>query len=355
MKSECKYFASAYVSSKVLLESPEEKMHEPNTFMNAHSQDVAVDMTSNINLVEECVSSGCSDQAICYKPLVEFPSSPRAEIPESTDIEDVPFMNLYQSYASVPKIDFDLDALKKSVEDALVISGRMSSSDEEISKALVIPTPENACIPIKPPRKMKYYNRLRTEHVVYVLPDNHELLHDFERRKLDDPSPYLLAIWQPGETSSSFVPPKKKCSSDGSKLCKIKNCSYCWTIREQNSNIFRGTILIPCRTAMRGAFPLNGTYFQTNEVFADHETSLNPIVFRRELCKGLEKRALYCGSTVTSIFKLLDTRRIELCFWTGFLCLRAFDRKQRDPKELVRRLHTPPDERGPKFMSDDDI
>ncbi|CAB80123.1 hypothetical protein [Arabidopsis thaliana] len=236
MKSECKYFASAYVSSKVLLESPEEKMHEPNTFMNAHSQDVAVDMTSNINLVEECVSSGCSDQAICYKPLVEFPSSPRAEIPESTDIEDVPFMNLYQSYASVPKIDFDLDALKKSVEDALVISGRMSSSDEEISKALVIPTPENACIPIKPPRKMKYYNRLRTEHVVYVLPDNHELLHDFERRKLDDPSPYLLAIWQP-----------------------------------------------------------------------------------------------------------------------GFLCLRAFDRKQRDPKELVRRLHTPPDERGPKFMSDDDI
>lgn len=153
-------------SSKVLLESPEEKMHEPNTFMNAHSQDVAVDMTSNINLVEECVSSGCSDQAICYKPLVEFPSSPRAEIPESTDIEDVPFMNLYQSYASVPKIDFDLDALKKSVEDALVISGRMSSSDEEISKALVIPTPENACIPIKPPRKMKYYNRLRTEHVV---------------------------------------------------------------------------------------------------------------------------------------------------------------------------------------------
>ncbi|KAL9289076.1 DEMETER-like protein 3 [Arabidopsis thaliana] len=355
MKSECKYFASAYVSSKVLLESPEEKMHEPNTFMNAHSQDVAVDMTSNINLVEECVSSGCSDQAICYKPLVEFPSSPRAEIPESTDIEDVPFMNLYQSYASVPKIDFDLDALKKSVEDALVISGRMSSSDEEISKALVIPTPENACIPIKPPRKMKYYNRLRTEHVVYVLPDNHELLHDFERRKLDDPSPYLLAIWQPGETSSSFVPPKKKCSSDGSKLCKIKNCSYCWTIREQNSNIFRGTILIPCRTAMRGAFPLNGTYFQTNEVFADHETNLNPIVFRRELCKGLEKRALYCGSTVTSIFKFLDTRRIELCFWTGFLCLRAFDRKQRDPKELVRRLHTPPDERGPKFMSDDDI
>lgn len=156
-----------FFSSKVLLEGPEEKMHEPDTFMNAYSQDADVDMTSNINLIEECVSPGCSDQTICCKPLVEFPSSPRAEIPESTDIEDIPCINPYQLYARVPKIDFDMDALKKNVEDALVKGGRMlSSSDEEISKALVVLTPENACIPIKPPRKMKYYDRLRTEHVV---------------------------------------------------------------------------------------------------------------------------------------------------------------------------------------------
>lgn len=95
---------------------------------------------------------------------------------------------------------------------------------------------------------------------------------------------------------------------------------------------------IPCRTAMQGGFPLNGTYFQTNEVslfflhcigfhwtekffffqvFADHETSLEPIVFSRELCNGLEKRALYCGSSVTSIFRMLDETRTRLCFWTG--------------------------------------
>lgn len=53
------------------------------------------------------------------------------------------------------------------------------------------------------------------------------------------------------------------------------------------------------------------------QVFADHETSINPIIFRRELCDGLEKRALYCGSSVLAIFRLLDTRRIQLCFWTG--------------------------------------
>ncbi|XP_010432469.1 PREDICTED: DEMETER-like protein 3 [Camelina sativa] len=357
MKSECKYFASAYVSSKVLLEGPEEKTHdEPDTFKHACSQDVDVNMTSNINLIEECASPRCSEQDICCKPLVEFPSSPRPEIPELVDIEDFPWRNTYQPYARIPEIDIDLDALKKNVEDALVEGGKiLSSSDEEISKAIVLLTPENACIPIKPPRKMKYYDRLRTEHVVYVLPDNHKLLHDFERRELDDPSPYLLAIWQPGETSNSFTQPKKKCDFDGSELCKKKTCSYCWAIREQSSNTSRGTILIPCRTAMRAGFPLNGTYFQTNEVFADHETSLEPVVFPREWCDGLEKRAMYCGSSVSSIFRLLDTRRIQLCFWTGFLCMRAFDRKKRMPQELVRRLHTPPVERGPKYMHDDDI
>ncbi|XP_010437672.1 PREDICTED: DEMETER-like protein 3 [Camelina sativa] len=193
------------------------------------------------------------------------------------------------------------------------------------------------------------------QETLYVLPDNHKLLDDFERRELDDPSPYLLAIWQPGETSNSFTQPKKKCDFDGSELCKKKTCSYCWTIREQSSNTFRGTILIPCRTAMRGGFPLNGTYFQTNEVFADHETSLEPVVFPREWCDGLEKRAMYCGSSVSSIFRLLDTRRIQFCFWTGFLCMRAFDRKKRMPQELVRRLHTPPVGRGAKYMHDDDI
>ena len=32
-------------------------------------------------------------------------------------------------------------------------------------------------------------------------------------------------------------------------------------------------LLVPCRVAMKGRFPLHGTYFQTNEVFLDH-TSL---------------------------------------------------------------------------------
>ncbi|XP_013595261.1 DEMETER-like protein 3 isoform X1 [Brassica napus] len=365
MKSECKYFASAYVSSKVLLEGPEEKtqefqesqesqeFQESQESQTSYCHDNDAKMTSKINSIEECVSTECSNQTNCCEPIVEFPSSPAREIPELPDIEDTPCRSSCRSNAAIPGINIDIDALKKNVVDVFKKIGTiLNGSDDEISKALAVMTQENACIPMKLPRKTKYYDRLRTEHVVYVLPDNHEILNDFERRECDDPSPYLLALWQPGETSNSFMPPKKKCDSDGTNLCVIKTCSYCWNIREESSNTYRGTILIPCRTAMQGGFPLNGTYFQTNEVFADHETSLEPIVFSRELCNGLEKRALYCGSSVTSIFRMLDETRTRLCFWTGFVCMRGFDRKQRTPEGLVRRLHTPPDERGEKHMRD---
>ena len=39
-------------------------------------------------------------------------------------------------------------------------------------------------------------------------------------------------------------------------------------------------LFVPCRTATRGQFPLNGTYFQTNEVFLDHASLANPIMVR---------------------------------------------------------------------------
>ncbi len=37
-------------------------------------------------------------------------------------------------------------------------------------------------------------------------------------------------------------------------------------------------VLLPCRDALNGAFPLAGTYFQTNEVFLDDFTLTSPIV-----------------------------------------------------------------------------
>ncbi|EPS58533.1 hypothetical protein M569_16280, partial [Genlisea aurea] len=58
---------------------------------------------------------------------------------------------------------------------------------------------------------------------------------------------------------------------------------------------------IPCRTANRGSFPLNGTYFQVNEVFADHESSREPISVPRVWIWNLNQRPLFCGTSVSAI------------------------------------------------------
>ncbi|KAK7392558.1 hypothetical protein VNO78_21001 [Psophocarpus tetragonolobus] len=98
---------------------------------------------------------------------------------------------------------------------------------------------------------------------------------------------------------------------------------------------------MPCRTAMRGSFPLNGTYFQVNEVFADHDSSLNPISVPRSWIWNLNRRTVYFGTSVTTIFKGLTTQEIQQCFWRGYVCVRGFDRETRAPRPLMARLHFP--------------
>jgi hypothetical protein len=68
---------------------------------------------------------------------------------------------------------------------------------------------------------------------------------------------------------------------------------------------------------MRGSFPLNGTYFQVNELFADHESSLKPIDVPRDWIWDLPRRTVYFGTSVTSIFRGLSTEQIQFCFWKG--------------------------------------
>ena len=40
----------------------------------------------------------------------------------------------------------------------------------------------------------------------------------------------------------------------------------------------RCALLVPCCEAVHGRFPLNGTYFQTNEVFLDAATLEKPVL-----------------------------------------------------------------------------
>ncbi|CAK8531815.1 unnamed protein product [Lathyrus sativus] len=208
-----------------------------------------------------------------------------------------------------------------------------------MSKALVALNQEAAYIPTP---KLKNVSRLRTKHSVYELPDSHCLLEGWEVWEPDDPGKYLLAIWTPGETANSIQPPERKCGTQGSgQLYNEEECFSCNSFREASSQMVRGTILIPCRTAMRGSFPLNGTYFQVNEVFADHESSLNPISVPRSWIWNLNRRTVHFGTSIPSIFKGLSTQEIQQCFWRGFVCVRGFDRQTRAPRPLKARLHFP--------------
>uniref|UniRef100_A0A0E0PN78 HhH-GPD domain-containing protein n=1 Tax=Oryza rufipogon TaxID=4529 RepID=A0A0E0PN78_ORYRU len=115
--------------------------------------------------------------------------------------------------------------------------------------------------------------------------------------------------------------------------------SECKHFASAFASIYNPDKSVPCRTAMRGSFPLNGTYFQVNEVFADHSSSHNPINIPREQLWNLHRRMVYFGTSVPTIFKGLTTEEIQHCFWRGFVCVRGFDMETRAPRPLCPHFH----------------
>ncbi|PQQ15815.1 Protein ROS1 [Prunus yedoensis var. nudiflora] len=67
----------------------------------------------------------------------------------------------------------------------------------------------------------------------------------------------------------------------------------------------------------RGSFPLNGTYFLVNEVFADHESRIHLINIPRSWIWRLVRRTAYFGTSTTAIFKGIETPEIGECFSKG--------------------------------------
>ncbi|PWA38199.1 Protein ROS1 [Artemisia annua] len=96
---------------------------------------------------------------------------------------------------------------------------------------------------------------------------------------------------------------------------------------------------VPCRTATRGSFPLDGTYFQINEVFADDDTSEKPLVIPRKLLSDLDVKTLYCRTSISTIFQGLSTQEVRDCFWEGYVCIRGFSMKTREPRSLHQQFH----------------
>ncbi|XP_058770106.1 transcriptional activator DEMETER [Vicia villosa] len=328
MRAECRHFASAFASARLALPGPEEKQIVSMPVPIADERNppnlnpVILPLPGNNTSIEVC------PQSRPCEPIIEEPATPEQSMEAlESDIEDF----FWEDPDEIPTINVNLEVFAKSLQN------HMQEHEGDQSKALVAWNPQSASIPTP---KLKNVSRLRTEHQVYELPDSHPLLEKMDKREPDDPSPYLLAIWSPGETANSIEPPQSKCGSqDSTSLCNDNTCFSCNSIREANSQIVRGTILIPCRTATRGSFPLNGTYFQVNELFADHASSIKPIDIPRAWIWNLPRRTVYFGTSVSSIFKGLSTQEIQHCFWRGFVCVRGFDQQKRAPRPLFARFH----------------
>ncbi|XP_031281232.1 transcriptional activator DEMETER-like [Pistacia vera] len=318
MRGECRHFASAFASSRLALPGPEERSivsakanitsdQNPEVIINK----LPLPLPQAMDQPEGNQQSEAILEANNCEPIIEEPATPEPECPQvtETDMEDT----FCEDPDEIPTIKLNMEEFSQTLQN--YVQENMELQEGDMSKALVALKAEVASIPTP---KLKNVSRLRTEHQVYELPDSHPLLEGLEKREPDDPGRYLLAVWTPGEMPNSIQPPEWRCSSqENGKLCDEKTCFSCNSVRESQSHIVRGTLLIPCRTAMRGSFPLNGTYFQVNEVFADHDSSLNPINVPREWLWNLPRRTVFFGTSIPTIFKGLTTEGIQHCFWRG--------------------------------------
>ncbi|XP_013729421.2 transcriptional activator DEMETER-like [Brassica napus] len=340
MRGECRHFASAYASARLALPASEERglttatiPVPPQSFPPASIPMMELPPPLESSPLQSFLTREVPSNGGSSEPIIEEPATPEPVYPEITesDIEDA-YYN--EDPDEIPTIELNISQFGQTLKEHM--KNNMELQEGDMSKALVALDPSTTSIPTP---KLKNISRLRTEHQVYELWDSHPLLAGMDKREPDDPSPYLLAIWSPGETANSAG---QKCGGKASgKLCFDEACSECNGVREANSQTVRGTLLIPCRTAMRGSFPLNGTYFQVNEVFADHESSLEPIDVPRDWIWDLPRRTVYFGTSVTSIFKGMSTEQIQYSFWRGFVCVRGFEPKTRAPRPLMARLHFP--------------
>ncbi|XP_040380629.1 protein ROS1C-like [Oryza brachyantha] len=334
MRSECKHFASAFASARLALPSPQDKrlVKLSNQFAFQNGTMTTPNSTPLLHL--EGSMHATDVHANNMNPIIEEPASPK----EETEILENDIEDFDENTDEIPTIKLNMEAFAQNLENCIKESNKDFQSDD-IAKALVAISTEAASIPVP---KLKNVHRLRTEHYVYEIPDSHPLTQQLglDQREPDDPSPYLLAMWTPDELKDTSEAPKPCCySKTEGGLCNNEMCHNCVSERENQSRYIRGTVLVPCRTAMRGSFPLNGTYFQVNEVFADHRSSHNPINIPREQIWNLQRRMVYFGTSVPTIFKGLTTEEIQQCFWRGFVCVRGFDMETRAPRPLCPHFH----------------
>nr|AVP26971.1 DEMETER-like DNA glycosylase [Salvia miltiorrhiza] len=324
MRDECAHYASVLASNKPRLQGFQANSSlEAPMLTNSDGNEVIHHSNSEtiIELPSSPVVETTTMEPLCFQPIIELPPSPVVETTpmeslDIGDIEDIGTLSHVGYIGTLSRVERSKKIRTKKIRSFI-------GEDNEISQALVAINPNVASFQL-PKQKLEY--RLRTVHEVCELPDSHPFLATFSKRVHGDRCPYLLAIWTEDE-----------CSEEAT-TCDTGKPSLSREVVEYQKRI-KGTILIPCFTANGGRFPLNGTYFQINEVFADHESSLRPIDVPRELIWNLKRRILYCGKNITSICRGMNMAEVAYLFNRGFICSRGFDTKSRDAVAMVNRFH----------------
>ncbi|WJX68895.1 hypothetical protein P8452_53220 [Trifolium repens] len=302
MRDMCEHYKSSLARTKLAL--------PPNPTSDQTIVATETDNAHSLHLPSTSKSTVITEERKECEPIVEMPASPE---PEDIGFDSELDEEIYHDYTNEDEDIEDIVTVNLSNQESSCLPKMLDNSFEEFdygmnaSTTLVL-SQDAANIPLP---KMKNVSRLKTERLVYVLPDNHPLLAKCTPREPDDRSPYLLVVWLPAELESS-----DETSKTG--LQEEENNSQSQTVP--------GTLLIPCRTAMRARFPLNGTYFQVNEVFADYASMVQPINVPRNWIWNLERRITYFGTGFSSITR-------------GFICVRAIDTITGAPRPILSILH----------------
>ena len=96
------------------------------------------------------------------------------------------------------------------------------------------------------------------------------------------------------------------------------------------------TVMVPCRAAMNGKFPLHGTFFQTNEVFLDAETAVRPKLVAAAELEMLPTVSVYLGSSVASICRGMSRAEVASSFANRAVCVRSWEPHTGHPRPLPR-------------------
>uniref|UniRef100_A0A0E0KPE0 Demeter RRM-fold domain-containing protein n=1 Tax=Oryza punctata TaxID=4537 RepID=A0A0E0KPE0_ORYPU len=266
--SECKYYKSQFGRAALALPeySQQDATKEADMDDPTKIYDLILKTSSNVMHQYQIENGKTTERNYC-EPVIEIPPTPLHEYPGDTSDED----DENEFY-----FNDDMEDIAHNYDMEIDLRSAKPTTDTSQAEA----TPGKEMISINPqaqstPMVKKF--SLRTEYTACIIPDGHIILKKFDPRVPGDRNPYLL---------------------------------------------------IPSRTANQGMFPLNGTYFQENEVFADHSSSRSPIEINRDVVWELQRRTctVYFGTRVHSITK-------------GYICTREFDRRTKFPKQLCVEIH----------------